>query len=87
MATMGQKRGCVHASTGRPKTGYPSREEAQAGLEWMVRTQGTDPAKVRVYECRYSPDPLAPHFHVGGKPLADRRNHGRMPVSGGNHRR
>ncbi len=61
---------------GSPKRAYPTREQAQSGLEWMVDNMGTSRERVRVYECRYSP-PGEPHFHVGKKPIPDRRNYGR----------
>lgn len=70
-----RKRGCTDASTGKPKTMYDTREDAHSARMWMVDKMGVSPEKLRVYECRYSGDD--PHFHVGGVPLAKKRNYGR----------
>lgn len=87
MASLGRKKGCLAGGRReKPKTPYPSRESAQAGLEWMVENLGALREQLRVYECRYSPR-YDPHFHVGHPPDKARRNHGRMPARGGNHRR
>jgi hypothetical protein len=76
--SVSKKTGCEMGGRDKkePKHIYPTRDDAQRGLEWMVANMGVARDRVRVYECRYS-DPGKPHFHVGRKPIAHRRNHGR----------
>lgn len=86
MLNKGEKRGCIGGREGRRKTQYDDRDSAQQGLEWMVDNLGAVRDLLRVYECRYSADPLRPHFHVGHKP-GEVANYGRMPEGKNNHRR
>jgi hypothetical protein len=83
----GQRYGCLEGGTRKkPKTRCPSREAAQAQLDWMVENLMAVRALLRVYECRYS-DPGVPHFHVGRKPKEAHTQYGRIPATGRNHRR
>lgn len=83
----GQKRGCLEGGHRiRPKTEYRSLDAARRGLDWMVENLLAIRENLRAYECRYSPAD-DPHFHVGRKPGEVRKQYGRMPADGGNHRR
>lgn len=85
--TAGQKRGCLEGGARtKPKTRLPSLEAAYVQIEWMVENLTAVREHLRAYESRYS-DPGEPHFHVGRIPVQERKQYGRMPAVGGNHRR
>lgn len=87
MPTAGQKQGCLAGGQrDKPKHCYRSLDEAYSGLAWMVENLAAVEENLRAYQCRYSPGD-DPHFHVGRIPGAVRKQYGRMPATGGNHRR
>lgn len=77
MTTAAQRSGCLAGGRrDKPKHEYPTREDGQRGLEWMVQNLGAPREVLRVYQCRYSSD-ADPHFHVGHKPGETRKQYGR----------